>query len=206
MAHAAERPQTRARHRVRAVGAAFVLLAAAVVSSASSCHGAPGVGQSAANDYTLILGERAGPYRYGQVLSGGNAYRHAVAAFGRPTSRGRDTPESNVCTVRWEDIGIDIGFAWSRGPCRARNLDRAAWAGMRLFGNRWRTAKGLRIGDPVRRITRLYPRAKYVSRPPRPGEWWLLVERHSELGAHPLLVAEVGAGRVIALRVPPGRI
>jgi len=184
-----------------------VLLAAGIVSLASNpSNGASALAQSPANDYTLILRHRAGPYRYGQLLSGGDAYRRAVAAFGRPTSRGRDTPDSNVCTVRWDDVGVDVGFAWTRGPCRAKSLDRAAWSGMRLFGSRWKTAKGLRIGDPVRRIRRLYPRARYVSRPPRPGEWWLLLERRSELGPGPLLVAEVGAGRVVALRVPPGRI
>jgi hypothetical protein len=77
---------------------------------------------------------------------------------------------------------------------------------MRLFGSRWKTSKGLHVGDPVARIKRVYPRARYVSRPPQPGEWWLLIERRSELGIQPLLVAEVGAGRVIALRVPPAGI
>lgn len=162
-----------------------------------------GFGSPSVNDFTLILRGRAGPYKYWRTLTAGGAFREATAAFGRPTSRGRDTPESNVCTVRWEAVGVDVGFAWSPGPCTRANLKRASWAGMRLFGLRWRTGRGLRIGDPAARIKKLYPRARHVSRPPQPGEWWLVTRSRGEFGAEPLLVAEVGAGRVIALRVPP---
>jgi hypothetical protein len=161
---------------------------------------------SGGNDYTFVLRQRAGPYLYWRTLKNGNAYEHAIAAFGRPNSVGKDSPESNVCTVRWENVGIDIAFAWASGPCTRRNLNRASWSGMRLFGVRWRTARGLRVGDPIAHVRRLYPRARYVSRPPRPGEWWLISQRQSEFGLQPLLVAEVGAGRVIAIRVPPPRL
>lgn len=158
------------------------------------------------NDYTFAVRERAGPYRYWRTLEQGGAYRKAMAAFGTPTATGRDTPSSNLCTVRWERIGLDVGFAGARGACVAANLYRAAWYGMELWGPRWRTARGLQVGDPVRRIEKLYPWARYVSRPPQPGEWWLIMEKQAELGAKPLLVAEVGAGRVIAIRVPAGYI
>jgi hypothetical protein len=186
--------------------AASALVVGAVLSGKDLSRPPSAGAASSANDYTLVLGERAGPYRYWQTLTEGHAYRRAIGAFGRPSSRGKDTPESNVCTVRWNGQGIDVGFAWAAGPCGARNLRRATWAGMRLFGDRWKTSKGLRVGDPVARIRRVYPRAQFVSRPPVPGEWWLVVGRRGELGLQPLLVAEVGAGRVIALRVPPARI
>lgn len=197
----------RSRRRVLSGGVACVLLLTASVTG-SAVRGQASIlsATQGANDYTLVLRDRAGPYRYWRALTEGNAYRKAVGAFGPPTSRGKDAPASNVCTVRWEDVGIDIGFSWAPGPCGAKNLDRAAWAGMRLFGSRWKTSKGLHVGDPVVRIKRVYPRSRYVSRPPQPGEWWLLLERRSELGIQPLLVAEVGAGRVIALRVPPAGI
>ncbi|MDQ3670693.1 MAG: hypothetical protein M3377_10515 [Actinomycetota bacterium] len=68
------------------------------------------------------------------------------------------------------------------------------------------TARRLKVGDPVRRIERLYPQATYVSRPPQPAEWWLITEKQAELGRKPLLVAEVGAGRVVAIRVPAGYV
>ena len=158
------------------------------------------------NHFTLALREHAGPYRFWKTLEAGHAYRKAVAAFGMPTAVGRDRPDSNLCTVRWERIGVDVGFAGASGGCAARNLHRAAWYGMRLWGPRWITARGLQVGDPVSRIRRLYPRATYASRPPRPGEWWLITERQGELGRKPLLVAEVGAGRVVAIRVPAGYV
>ena len=159
-----------------------------------------------ANDFTLALRERVGPYRYWSTLKEGGAYRRAVVSFGAPSSSGRTAPTSNLCTVRWERIGLDIGFAGAAGSCVASNLRRGVWYGMRLWGPRWRTSRGLQVGDRVPRIEQLYPRARYISRPPAPGEWWLITEKQAELGRKALLVAEVGAGRVIAIRVPAGYV
>lgn len=159
-----------------------------------------------ANDFTLVVRERVGPYRYWRTLQEGEAYARAVAAFGIHTSVGKDAPQSNLCTVRWETIGLDIAFAGAVRYCSAASLRQAAWYGMRLWGHRWRTARNLRIGDRVARIRALYPRARYVSDPPRAGEWWLISQDQKEFGTKPLLVAEVGAGRVIAIRVPAGYV
>jgi hypothetical protein len=194
------------RRSAFSLGGISVLVVVAVLATNDLRRASPAHAASTANDYTLLLRDRAGPYRYWRTLTEGGAYRKAVAAFGRATARGTDTPESNTCTVRWEAQGVDVGFAWAPGPCRARNLVRATWSGMRLFGSRWKTSEGLRVGDSVARIKLLYPRARHVSRPPTPAEWWLVSQRNGELGVQPLLVAEVGAGRVIALRVPPARI
>lgn len=192
--------------RICSLGGASLLMSVALLS-ASDLSPPPAAGAASnANDFTLVLRDRAGSYRYWQTLTQGRAYRLAIAAFGRPSARGKDTPESNLCTVRWETSGIDVGFSWATGPCLARNLSRATWAGMRLFGMRWKTSEGLQVGDPVARIKRVYPRARLVSKPPKPAEWWLVVERQGELGVQPRLVAEVGAGRIIALRVPPARV
>ena len=158
------------------------------------------------NDFIFALREHAGPYRYWRTLEDGDAYRKAVKAFGTPTGVGKGRPDSNLCTVRWERIGVDVGFAGTPGSCAARNLRRAVWYGMRLSGPRWMTARRLQVGDPVRRIERLYPGATYVSRPPQSAEWWLITEKQAELGRKPLLVAEVGAGRVVAIRVPAGYV
>jgi len=194
--------------RRRVVSAGAIVIAATMLYPigllpSPSARAGSGAG---ANDYTFVLRNRAGPYRYWRTLDEGHAYQRAIAAFGRPSSRGTDAPESNVCTVRWQTPGLDVGFAWSGGPCRPKNLARATWAGMRLFGSRWKTSAGLRIGDSVARIRRIYPSARFVNRPPTPGEWWLVRNRKAELGPQPILVAEVGAGRVIAFRVPPARI
>lgn len=156
-------------------------------------------------DLVIELRVHAGPYRYWRTLQSGNAVRDAIAAFGVPSAAGRDTPRSNLCTLRWDSIGLDIGFAGVRGRCR-RSPAEGAWYGMRLWGARWRTAKGLRIGDSVGRILRLYPHARYVSRPPRAAEWWLVTASRPGLGTTPLLTAEVAGGRVAAIRVPAGYV
>jgi hypothetical protein len=134
------------------------------------------------------------------------AYQKAVAAFGAPTIAARGTPNSNLCTARWERLGLDVGFAGVPAACTGSLVRRGAWYGMRLWGPRWKTARGLQVGDRSAEIKRVYPRATYISRPPQPGEWWLITEKQAEFGTKPLLVAEVGAGRVIAIRVPAGYV
>ncbi len=158
------------------------------------------------NDFTFVLRERAGPYQYWRTLAEGMGYQKAVASFGAPTAAAKEVANSNLCTVRWERLGLDVGFAGVRTTCAGTGLRRAAWYGMRLWGPRWKTARGLQVGHHVGKIEQIYPRAKYVSRPPQPGEWWLIMENQAEFGRKPLLVAEVGAGRVIAIRVPAGYV
>lgn len=163
--------------------------------------------QASHGDRTIVLRHRAGPYHYWTARNQGRAYRHAVDAFGRPSSRGKDTPPSNLCTVRWESLGIDVGFAGAVGGCADTDLRCCGgWFGMRIWGSRWETARGLGVGDPVRRIRELYPRARYVSEPPKPGEWILVSEWQQDRGRVPLLIAHVGAGRVVAVEVPAGFI
>jgi hypothetical protein len=156
------------------------------------------------NDFTLELRERIGPYRYWRTLETGGAYRLAVASFGGPTRVDRDSPQSNLCIARWSSLGLSIGFAGARGGCTARNLRTAAWYGMRLWDPRWMTARGLRVGDRVEDLTRLYPRARPAPR--ARNEWWLVVEHQKEFGTKPLLVAEFRRGRVVAIRVPAGYV
>lgn len=155
-------------------------------------------------DMTFTLRQRAGPYYYWRDRSVGKAYTAAVAAFGAPTSRGKDAPTSNLCIARWESVGLDVGFAGPVLTCSDRYLHRAGWFGMRLWGAGWTTARGLRVGDPIRRITALYRKAWYRSEPPDPGEWVLVSRWSQDFGRVPLLIAEVGAGRVIAIQVPAG--
>lgn len=193
-----------ARRQIAGGAAALSCFALLLAMPATRTAAASSAGS--ANDFTLVVRERVGPYRYWRTLQEGEAYARAVAAFGIHTSVGKDAPQSNLCTVRWETIGLDIAFAGAVRYCSAASLRQAAWYGMRLWGHRWRTARNLRIGDRVARIRALYPRARYVSDPPRAGEWWLISQDQKEFGTKPLLVAEVGAGRVIAIRVPAGYV
>jgi hypothetical protein len=155
-------------------------------------------------DTTLVLRVRAGPYHYWGKLGPGQAYERAVAAFGVPSARGTTDPMSTTCTVRWESPGVDVDFVGAAGCGDAELRRRSSWLGMRLWGTGWKTASGLRVGDSVRRIRQLYPRARYVSKPPTPGHWELVARRSDDFGRVPLLIAQVGADRVTAIDVPPG--
>jgi hypothetical protein len=150
--------------------AALVLLLVASVAGASS-------------GYTIVAGpnrdaERLGPYRFGTEPT----YAAAVKAFGRPTSR------SAACVARWSKLGLAVRF----GPgC-------AAWSGATVTSRTWRTAAGLRVGDSLARVHRLYPSARPAATA------WLLVYRQGEVGLTVYLRALVHDGRVTALDLPPG--
>ncbi len=86
--------------------------------------------------------------------------RAAVRAFGQPDSR---RGGGDICRVRWDRFGLLIRFQNFGGfnSCGPRGLaQKAVVAGDRP----WRTTKGLRIGDSVARIKRLYPNARQTPR------------------------------------------
>ena len=71
--------------------------------------------------------------------------------------------------------------------------DRGRAQTVRAFGDRWRTAKGLRVGQPLARLRSLYPGAT------RHRETWWLVTGLSQIGAphrYPVLAATVRGGTV----------
>ena len=116
----------------------------------------------------------------------------AIRAYGQPTSR---SGGGELCRVRWADIGVRSRFQnfGAVDSCQARHglAQKAVVNGDRP----WRTAKGLRLGDTIARLTRLYPRARRTSRGFRLVEGILpfgMIHRHSVLGAR------VGDRRVTA--------
>jgi len=187
----------------------------AVLGSSSTGCGESGAtqraaGPSALDEFEIVVtgpdsGRRIGLYRYGSAGS----YRAAVQAFGEPSSRGTDNPiQSNLCTVRWRRLGLDIGFATSAPrPCRPTRRGQGAWYGSTVYTRQWHTELGLRVGDRVARIRQLYPRARFRDVPPRPPFWSLVRERRpSPIGVTDILIAEVWGGLVVAIRVPPDYI
>ncbi|MDX6507968.1 MAG: hypothetical protein QOG06_2612, partial [Gaiellaceae bacterium] len=74
-------------------------------------------------------------------------------------------------------------------------------------GRAWRTAAGLRIGDPVSRVTRLHPHAKLHHGSGPTAGWWLVTRHACELGGYapfPGLLARVSSGRISAFVVQLG--
>lgn len=117
----------------------------------------------------------------------------ARRAFGRPTSS-RRIGDRTGCTVRWGRPGLRVVFANFGGA------DACSPAGGRaqiaiLTGPAWRTARGLRVGDGLASLRRLYPRAARRE-PDR-----LLVTAYSPIGTggnYAVLAARIRDGRVLA--------
>ena len=128
----------------------------------------------------------------------------ARRAFGTPSSL--DRTSDITCSATWSSLGLRIGFYNLGGlnPCgrRTGHFSHAV-----VTSERWRTPRGLRIGDTGRKLRRLYPAADYHRDPGARG-WWL-VERRTQVGAggtYPGLRAVMRHGRVRSLvaRYPAG--
>ena len=90
----------------------------------------------------------------------------ANGVFGPPTKVVRTGDAS--CRVLYGGIGLRFAFVnlGGGGPCDP-DLTKSQVA--RAFDTRWRTGRGLGIGDPIRRLLRLYPGATRHGR-----SWWLV--------------------------------
>ena len=155
-----------------------------------------GAATAAGTPYVIQADRKVGPVK----LASSN-FPQVAAVLGNERTRVVRRAQSS-CLVTWTRLGltIDFGLIGSdlRDPCKAGGAFVVTVTNRRA----WRTAVGLRVGDPVGRLQRLYPHA---SRKPdldgRAGFW--LVTRHvcREVGggAYPGLFARVGAGRVTAL-------
>jgi hypothetical protein len=178
----------------------FVLLAA--LATFAGALAAPAA--TPPSDSLLVLGHRAGPYRYLDSFERGKprAYAAALGAFGEPT---RFHTNANFCRVTWAGSGITVGFASAPPGCSRANLSRAAWYGMSLHGSRWHNRWGIRVGDTVAKVRRFYPRARFAR--PLGTRWLVLVRRReAEFDFILLAVAVNRLGRVTSIEVPAGYV
>ncbi|HEX6701713.1 MAG TPA: hypothetical protein VF101_13375 [Gaiellaceae bacterium] len=131
----------------------------------------------------------------------------AVRALGEPSSCKPVKGMAGFATVKWAGLGLRGTFG-SYGvdglhPCGARKvrLDN-----MRASGAAWRTGAGLRIGDSLSKLRRLYPHAflrLYRRDIPAVRGWWLVVRTGvvPERYTFPALLATVRGGRVTSFVV-----
>lgn len=136
------------------------------------------------------------------------------AIGGLPISRGTlaDARErfGSPTTVRSRASGVECNAAWNRIGLKLLFLDfsgRACGDGVLVTAtitsrSTWRTAVGLRVGDSVARLGRLYPRARlHRAAAPWTGYWLITRRSCAEVGSipYPGLLARVRDGRVTAL-------
>jgi hypothetical protein len=190
---ARRQPQRRIWLAVFVLGLVFVTAAlAGAFSQKASAADLP-------NDRVLVPGTRLGAFEFypgGRVAS----YRPALAAFGKPDAQG-SAYQSNVCTVRWTSLGVDLDFASTLKPCQ--NLARSAWYGATVYAPRWKTDRGLRVGDSIQRLRALYPKAKLLNLPPKAPTWVLQTHRVDGLFSFRTLVATASGGRVTSMTAGP---
>jgi hypothetical protein len=118
----------------------------------------------------------------------------AIRAFGKPTSlrRGR----YRDCVAVWRHIGLRIAF-YNLGlgnPCLRQY---GHFSNATMVGRHWVTARGLRLGEPARRLHVLYSPRRFT------GSWaWLLTRTYPAYNSsYPGLTAKIHRGWVTAFRV-----
>lgn len=143
-----------------------------------------------------VAANRNGVLRLGGLRPRKDASRDAVdKAFGSP-ARERER-RFRACLLRWPDLGLTIYMAnFGAGDrCHDGAVQRAVIAGDR-GRERWATKRGLRVGDRLSRLRKLYPNAERHR-----GRWWLqpgLFLGHYRLA---IIAATVKKGRVHGLRI-----
>jgi hypothetical protein len=145
-------------------------------------------------------------------------YRDAIRAFGKPTSCRLLGVPAEASAV-WRSLGIRLRLSTLGVPPGGRNGCTAPGSiyihSAYVFGGRWQTLKGLKVGLPAGIIRKLYPQAIFQRRPARgwPGPAYWIVHVRERCGAgicggryqrNPRLSAVVGAGRVAGFYFPVG--
>jgi hypothetical protein len=144
---------------------------------------------------------KAEPGRYWAVtyLGGWHVRAHpgygkAVFALGEPSSvSGSGVP----CTARWSGLGLRILFTSFGGAtsCSGANAQRAVVKGP-AGRNAWRTQRGLRVGDSLARLRRLYPDARR-----KPGARVVVYQRDPVIGDGSIITALIRSRRVASLQL-----
>jgi hypothetical protein len=139
----------------------------------------------------IVFGDRSA----GGIVAAHTTAAQATALYGAPST---SHERGSTCTRTWRGAGLTVGFLSFEGaPCT-----KGVAITITVRGSSWRTARGLRIGDPVMRVHDLFPSATHHA-----DGWWL-VTRHAcaEVGGHAFagLRATTSGGRVGSLVITAG--
>lgn len=148
----------------------------------------------AASPPFVVQGDRA----VGGLQIGRGTLADARERFGSPSTV-RSRASGVECDAGWNRIGLKLAFLDFSGRACADGVLVTATVTSR---SAWRTAVGLRVGDSVTRLGRLYPRATlHRAAAPWTGYWLVTRRTCAEVGSipYPGLLARVRGGRVTAL-------
>ena len=132
----------------------------------------------AASPPLVIQGDRVvGGLRIGRGTLAGARER-----FGSPSTL-RSRTSGVECDAGWNPIGLTLAFLDFSGRACADGVLVTATITSR---SAWRTAVGLRVGDSVARLGRLYPRASlHRAAAPWTGYWLVTRRTCAEVGSIP---------------------
>jgi hypothetical protein len=178
--------------RVAVLGAAALVLSAALAPAASAePFTLEATGSTATRGKVTAIGDFK-PERDPTL-------RAALAVFGTPTRIVQTSTAS--CRVLYGAIGLRFMFV-NLGGGGACDPAFTKVQNVRAFDPRWRTGRGVGIGDPIRRLWRKYPRAT------RHGRSWWLVKGINNFGTsgnpYPVLRATMKGGRVNSFALSVG--
>jgi len=169
-------------------GLARLLRPMILAACGDPCHPPPGPATPRTYAITATVGAvRIGPFVAWKPPARGT-YAQASSVFGRATSC-RVLP-GKKSRATWSSIGLSIQFIGGQGLCQSAN--GAQLQVLTATGPRWRTSKGLAVGDPLTKLERLYPTAKASRRT-------YLLAKLDRGTSHAVLDATLRAGRVAGL-------
>jgi hypothetical protein len=122
-------------------------------------------------------------------------YPKAVHALGAPTSV--ENPDIPGCAATWAGLGLRIQFE-SFGIASSCNDGRAQAAVVKGPNGRssWRTQRGLRVGDSLRKLSRLYPNARR-----KPSARVIVYQENPVLGDGSIITAVIRHHKVASFRL-----
>jgi len=130
-----------------------------------------------------------GGWRIAQSAS----YAASKRALGRPSREVIKKVGSSCGTGWWHRLGVTIDYDdFGYGRCATHGFVQVITIRGKIGRNRWKTDRGLRIGDSVARLHHSYPHAH------RTGSSYLLHPHYQEVvgGLFSFLVAHTSHGRV----------
>jgi hypothetical protein len=134
----------------------------------------------------------------GGILIGRSTPPQVRKLFGAPSAI-QTAAMGKTCKQNWKSASLVVEFfTFETNPC-IKGVALVVTVTGRVA---WRTALGLRVGDPAARVRALYPRARLRNGGPGDSGYWLVTRQICKEvggGQYPGLLARMNAGKVSAL-------